>query len=266
VTTPPGTGPAVVDLRCVEISGRHALVTGRVTTDRPPATVAFGGAISGSVTTDDRGAFSYPAGAVGLGTIVAVATDGGGATSALAFCTLDTAVPTVTVQAEIFPNRTVELRGRAYDELPAGLAVAFTGAAAGRATTGADATYEATLTGAVPGKVTATVTDRWGRTGAADVVLPEQELTITRFGMIPSSGQTWLVTGQVQGTPNAGLVVRFSSTGVTSISGKTAAVNSNGSFSLLVTLAPGENGVVSAVVQNYWNLDSEPRTTVVQQP
>ena len=176
--------------------------------------------------------------------------------------------PTIRIGAELQPPQgnvtRVRLSGTVFAGSPGGRIVSFTGAVAGQTMTSPSGAFEATLMGAVPGTVTATIQDR-GRPISTLVILPDHQVTVTEFSARVYSGQTWLLLGRVQGNPATGVVVRFSGSGLPSLAGRTATTNSDGSFSLLITFGPGENGIAQAAALNYWNVASEPLTCVVQQ-
>jgi hypothetical protein len=147
--------------------------------------------------------------------------------------------PTMTINYRLQPPQgnvtVITLYGTVSGDVGSPL-VAFTGAVAGQTMTDPQGNYEVTLMGTSPGTVTGTIHDRQGRPFTFQAVLAEHQLTVTEFSASTYSGQAWLLAGRVQGDPIAGVVVRFSSSGVPSLNGRTATVLSDGSFALLVSL------------------------------
>src|SRR5206468_454720 len=116
--------------------------------------------------------------------------------------------------------------------------------------------FSADLQASQLGSVAAVTADQWGQIAqAASVTLANVAPVIQSFTGTLLGGGLWKFTGKVVDEAAAGLTVVFS--GIASVSGRTTTVEADGTFSLVVQLAPGETGAVLAKVTDMWNIDSE---------
>lgn len=182
--------------------------------------------------------------------------------------TSSTAVaPTITLSVTYNQKRSVTLTGQVTDAQPGGLRVTFSGQMTGTTVTDANGNYSYTADAAGLGTVSAQVTDAAGLTSnIAQVSLTSNSPVITNFhataGLLGSYTFSGIVTDE---SPN-GLVVTFGGNPV-SVTGKTAMVNADGSFSLTVTLngLSTDNGTVTAQTADWWGLQSNIATCTVMQ-
>jgi hypothetical protein len=224
--------------------------------------ISFGGVVSGSVNPDANGHFFLAKSASGLGTVNANATDQAGLTAS-ASATVTANAPSLTMYRTYGPNRQVTLSGMVTDAQPGGLTVAFSGVVSGTTTTKADGSYSVTLTATALGSITATTQDVWGlNSAAATVMVSNSAPTITLSAS--QVGSIWTFSGRVSDEYAAGLVVTFS--GPSDINGKTATVQSDGTFSLTLTLSSSDTGWITASVTDWWGLSSQAEVALALQP
>jgi virginiamycin B lyase len=171
------------------------------------------------------------------------------------------APPTVSVSVTYGAQRTVTLSGQVTDAQPGGLTVNFSGMVVGSVVTNADGTFSATFQASGLGNVQAITTDAQGLvSNTATVTLASNPPTISNF-VGSNSGGVWTFTGKVNDSSPAGLTVSFG--GLPSLAGKTATVQADGTFELVVALAAGEQGTVTAQTTNWWGQNSNVAQWVV---
>jgi hypothetical protein len=193
--------------------------------------------------------------------VSAIATNYQGAASNTANATLTDAGPTITVSVAVVSRKTVTLTGSVTAGLDkAGLTISFSGQVTGSATTDANGNYSFTTTATALGNVTAVTKDSWGvssNTAPATIACPPPK--ITQFWASEGQCQMWTFAGTVQDQSPACMKVTLS--GLTSVQGKTATVQSDGSFSVTLPLKVGEDGTVYAQTTDWWgqvsNIDSD---------
>jgi hypothetical protein len=232
--------------------GKQVELRGLVSDTNPASVqVNFTGVAIGSVYADANGYFDLVTNATGLGAINASAIDDGGNVAGALSLVSDVA-PTLTLTLAYGPNKQVIVSGRVTDAQAGGMTVTFSGAANGSVVTNADGTFTQTMTAESLGKITATTQDVWGLTSAAAQVTVAN--TAPKITLMASnvSGDVWTFSGRVTDNYAPGLVVTFSSSTMPDLNGKTAVVQADGTFSLTVTLRPGEQGWVDASVIDSW--------------
>jgi hypothetical protein len=147
---------------------------------------------------------------------------------------------------------------------PAGLLVLIAGQAIGVATTDANGNFSLTTNAIGLGNVRAWTVD------GLDICSPTATLTltapppvITNFAATEGSGQLFTFSGTVTDQNPGGLTITFG--GIPSLSGQTATVNSNGSFSLTIQLNSNgsDNGLALAQTTDWWGLQSNLASTYV---
>jgi hypothetical protein len=240
-----------------ELASKQALVSGHVTDDvSSTVTLNFGGVVSGTSTVNSNSDYSLVVNAAALGTITVQGTDTLSQTSNTAQITFSSAAPSVTQLSYTWhANRMVTLTGRVIDAVPNGLTVTFTGAASGTTTTDANGNFSVTLTASAVAQVSATVPDQWGQvSSAAAVTLTNDPPVIQNFAGIQGVGNSWTFTGKVIDEVAGGITVSFG--GLSSVSGKSVITDGSGNFTLTVTLASGEIGLVLAEAHDMWNVAS----------
>jgi hypothetical protein len=219
------------------------------------AQVTFGGVLSGTVTPNALGQFSFQADASSLGAVTAVAHDAQGMTSNTAQALLPNLPPSLTFSVTYGAENWVTLTGMVADESPAGRTVTFSGAVSGSVVTTAGGMFSLTLRGSL-GAVHANTTDQWGQAATtASVNLVSSAPVITEFEAVHASyGNVWTFRGRVSDEYRGGLTVQLG--GVGSLATQTVTVDANGYFSITVELQPGESGLATARVTDWWGLQS----------
>lgn len=208
-------------------SGTQVTLHGTVTDEEAAGrTVSFSGKVSGSVTADSTGAFSYTAQASGVGLVEATTTDAWGLTSNTAQVTLTNQVPAITLSITQLGNGYVTLYGTVTDDAPAGLTVTFSGDVMGSTTTDGSGNYSYTTQAMQLETVTAQTTDIWNQTsntaGAGN-----QAPVISLSQIVYGSGRTVTISGTVADETPGGLAVTLSGVVMGSVT-----TNADGTFSL----------------------------------
>jgi hypothetical protein len=234
--------------------GKQVELRGMVSDSNPASVqVNFTGVAIASVYADANGFFDVKTTASGLGTVNASAIDGSGNVAGASSQVTDVA-PSLSLTLAYGANRQVTVSGHVTDAQPGGMTVTFSGVAAGSVVTNADGSFSQTFTPTALGTITATTQDVWGLTSAAaQVNVTNSAPTITLFAN-NVSGNVWTFSGRVTDEYAPGLTVTFS--GPASVNGKTATVRADGTFSLVVTLQPGESGWVYATTTDWWGIES----------
>jgi len=245
----------VMTLNVLELARNQVQLSGHVTDENPTAVVVtFGGQASGVAVPNSSGDYSVIKPASGLGMITASGTDAEGLTSMPVLMNFTSAVPTLTLSYTWLGDRGVHLTGHVTDEFPGNRTVTFTGAASGSATTNCHGDFAVDLTASQLGPINATVADQWYQTSpAASVTLTNSAPLIQGFTGTNLGSGVWQFTGRVVDEYSPGLVVYFS--GLSGLSGLTATVAADGTFSLTVDLQ-GQAGTVRCQVTDWWNVES----------
>jgi hypothetical protein len=234
--------------------GKQVELRGTISDTNPTSVqVNFTGVAIGSVYADANGFFDVKTNASGLGTVNASAIDNSGNVAGASGQVTDMA-PSMTLNFTNGPNKQVTLSGKVTDAQPGGMTVTFSGVATGSVVTNADGTFSKTLTATALGTIYATTQDVWGlSSAAAQVTVTNSAPSITLFAN-NVSGNLWTFSGKVMDEYAPGLTVTFS--GTPSVDGKTVIVQSDGTFSLTVTLQPGETGWIYATTTDWWGVQS----------
>jgi hypothetical protein len=235
--------------------GTQVELRGMVSDPNPTSVqINFSGVAVGSAYADANGYFDVKTTASGLGRVNASAIDGSGNVAGASGQVTD-AAPSIMMSISYGPNKQVTLKGMVVDAQPGGMLVKFSGVATGCVTTNADGSFSKTLTATSLGTITATTADVWGLSSAAtSVTVANTAPKITLFAN-DVSGNTWEFSGKVTDEYAPGLIVTFSSS-IPELNDKTAVVQADGSFTLAVTLQPGESGWVYATVTDWWGVES----------
>jgi len=161
-------------------------------------------------------------------------------------------------------NCTVTVSGQVFGTSQAGgLTVTLSGVVSGSVTTNADGTFTYTGAASALGQIKAAVTDDWGVTVNSSTMLSDNPPTIVNFQAINNGNNSWTFMGQVQGEDVAGLVVTLRGLASLNNNNVSATVQADGSFSYTITLAPGENGCVTAECIDWWGQASNEATAYV---
>jgi len=252
----------VVTLTVQELASHQVRLSGHVTDENPSTVlISFGGKAAGLTAANSNGDYSDTVTPDGLGTITASGYDNEGLTSNTASASFTSAVPTITLTYTWQGSRSVRVSGHVTDEFNSGLTVMFSGAAPRSTITDSNGNFAANLNASQLGTLRASVSDQWGQAAqAASVTLTNSAPLIQNFIGTDLGGGLWQFTGRVVDEWAAGMVVHFS--GLSTVSGETTTVNSDGTFSLTVNLS-GQHGNVQCQVTDWWNVDSALATFTV---
>ncbi len=250
-------GAATLQNHQIKLAGQVADSTGTM------VTVSFSGAASGTVTCDTSGAFSYITSNASLGNVSASAVDGKGLAASPVSATISDTAPALSLTMAYGSQRTVVLSGRVIDVDMGGRTVTFSGVVNATVVTNSDGTFCLTTQASSLGTIQATTVDLWGlRSNTAQVNVTSNAPIIQGFTATENSNNYWTFSGWVSDESAPGLIVQFG--GLPSVTGKTAVVGTDGTFSLTVQLQPGEAGDVTAQVTDWWGLMSVLVSAVVQ--
>jgi len=172
------------------------------------------------------------------------------------------AAPVISLSWEPVGASMVTLSGAVQDETPAGMWIMFSGRCFGMTTTDSSGAFSVTLKPSGSGQVMAQTFDAEGLSGVASVALANAVAAIVEFTAIRQESNCWTFSGRVQDESPAGLTVQFG--GLPSLVGKTAQVQSDGTFSLTVQLQCGEEGAAYAQVSDWWNQMSAAATYMLE--
>ncbi len=227
-------------------------VSGQVTApDAGQCSVAFFGVISGSVTTNPDGSFSYTTTASGSGEIDAVATDIWGQTSTTATTNATVLGPSLTLQATPNGGQTVTVSGQVNCVNPGSVQVFFSGLLSGSVWTNPDGRFSLTTTVSGGGAIDAQAQDSAGNlltTASVDLSDATPSLTLN---VIENADQTVTVFGQVSDPDPGNCTVNL--TGV--VTGSTT-TNPDGTFSY--TAMPSGQGTIQAIATDDQTQTSNP--------
>lgn len=233
-------------------------------TDLEGSPVTFGGVATGQTAADASGYFSLQTSASGVGTVSANAYTPSWQFVDSEEVTITTQAPTITLSVTYGSQRQITLSGQVTDEDPGGLLVSIDGAALGSVYTNSDGTFSVTLEASYLGTVEATVVDAFGvLSNTATVTLTSAAPQISDFSASKGINNVWTFRGRVTDESAAGLIVSFG--GLASVQGQQVTVESDGSFCLIVTLQPGEEGTVTAATTDWWGLTSNTAARIVRQ-
>jgi hypothetical protein len=142
--------------------------------------------------------------------------------------------------------------------------VNITGKATGTATVDGSGNYSITLTASGLGDVMGQSGD--GLSNIVTITLTDTAPVITSFSAVQSLGNQWTFSGHVNYRSPESLVINLGGDPV-SVQGVTAAVNTNGDFSVTVHMSgqPSDNGFVTAVTTDPWGLVSNTMSTYILQ-
>jgi hypothetical protein len=143
------------------------------------------------------------------------------------------------------------LSGQMTESGPGAVTITFSGVVTGSVTLYASGTFNFSGNATTLGQVSAVAQDSQGENSAAaraQVSCPPP--SFTSFVGVNNSGNTWTFSGTVSDLENpAGLVVQIGGLpGFTA----TATCNSNGYFTVTVTLPAGTMGTATANVTDWW--------------
>lgn len=213
--------------------------------------VYFGGAYMGNTTTDAYGFFSITTTQASLGTVYGMAM---GSNQGQTILAKDPPVLS-NLQITYGTQKNITITGTLSDLDAAGRTINFMGAASGSTTTNSSGQFSYTTSTANLGTLTVSGTDLWGQQGSSDLSIASNIPVIENFAVYNNVGNIWRFEGHVADEYAPGLTIRFG--GNAWMTGRTTTVDANGNFSLVVELPEGATGTVTAVVTDWWGLDSE---------
>jgi hypothetical protein len=162
-------------------------------------------------------------------------------------------------------NKAISLSGQLSDPNPGGYTIQFSGVYSGSVVTASDGTFSVQGTATGLGTITASTTVNGGvdgpQTVTAEATVTDPGITVTNFQAVNSGGGNYVFSALVQAQVVTSLPVSFSST-ISAVEGQTSTVQSSGYFSLTITLAPGTNGEVDAIVTDCWGLQATAQINV----
>jgi hypothetical protein len=170
---------------------------------------------------------------------------------------------TINVTAAVIPtSKSVTFHGGVGGvQMPGGMIVQLTGVATGSTTTDANGNFSVQLTATGLGTETVSTTGATSQTTLTDPGAP----LISLFDSTEYPGGYYLFTGHVNGVIFSGEKITFSGA-IPSMDGQTTTVNSNGSFSFVGHLLPGEDGdVLASATADVWGVNNVAVTSVDQQ-
>jgi hypothetical protein len=250
---PSAPGGLHVTLNADVLAGHKAQLSGTVTGgDVSGITVNFTGAANGSAMTDANGAFSFTTSSASLGTVYASGDDTDTASAILMVGSPCLSPLSITYGAQ----RTITVTGTYIGIDPGGETVVLSGVAQGCVTTDSAGAFSITATASALGEVDATSWDLWGQmSNTAEETLVSAPPVISNFSASTLGGNVWIFTGNVTDESPAGLIINFS--GVLGyLDGQTVQVNSDGSFTLSITLPADAWGTAVATTTDWWGQTS----------
>jgi hypothetical protein len=239
------------------VQPQHLVQISGTVTDPNPASVniAFSGAYTGSTTANSNGSFDLITANATLGTLTAVAIDGQGQT-VTEQTGISVSAPVISALTLTYGSKkNVTVSGTVADIDKGGRTVTFSGALSGTVVTSADGSFSFSGQASNHGALTASTVDLWGQdSNAPQVIVAPNPPQINNFWATEGEGTQlnyWTFSGSVSDSCQvSGMTITFG--GMPSLKGKTATVQADGTFSLLVQLQNGESGTASAVTQDWW--------------
>jgi hypothetical protein len=239
-------------------------LAGSVTDESPSATqVTFGGSVSGSVTPNAGGYFTFVTPATGSGQVTATARDNESLSSLTSASMAATPLAVLTLAVTYNARRSVTLSGTLHDVNPGGRTVSLTGQVTAQAITSANGNFSVTQDAAGLGVVQASATSSNGLPLSTSVTLTSNAPVIQGFWAGEGPGRIWTFSGRVVDESPEDLVVGFGGGSLPSLCGRSATVNAGGTFSTSVQLQPGEEGLALASTIDWWGLASAEAQTLV---
>ena len=253
---PAGPPALTLSLDASVLSGHQVLLSGSVSgTNNANVNVTFSGAVNGTATTDASGNFSFTTTSADQGAVYAVGVDMNQQSTNTAEADIAVAAPTVTLSIASIYDNLVTLQGHVEDIDENALAVTLGGTASGTCACDSNGDFTMTVQPSALGDITAITTDLWGQSSnTGDVTLTSNAPLINNFAAIHGSGTTWTLQGSVDVQDPEGLTVTFG--GLPSLSGVTASVQGDGTFSATVTLQADESGTATAQTTDWWGQQS----------
>ena len=237
--------------------GQQVLISGQCLDENPAAaTVTFSGVVNGTATIDGDGYFSYLGTADSLGEVMAVVTDDEGLASDPSAVSVTSAAPSIAINVDPAGNSTqVHVWGWVTDENPGGLSVALGGVVSGSVATNSDGSFDAIVSAASLGSITATVSDVWGQTGSGGTELSAAVPSLTLQAAETGNGNQVHVWGTLSAVHPEGMSVSISG-----VANGTLTPNADGSFDGWFDAA--QLGEIYASTVDVWGRSTSTSTTL----
>ncbi len=242
--------------------GKNVQISGMVQDESPGGlSVSFSGVVSGSVTTDSTGNFSFDTTASALGNVAATTSDPWGVGSSEADSTLSSEPPTVSFWSEpTGSNQEITVYGQVTAGVADGATVTISGVVSGTASVDSYGNFSLTADASGEGSLSATATDVWDQTSTT--------ATTTVFGSVPSiSGLNaypiynqasefvgWQLTGEIYDFAGA---FTLNVSGLYSGEYSVTTTAQDDTFTILIPLPETANGELTVVATNSWGESSE---------
>jgi large repetitive protein len=263
VTSLPSTSSPQIILEAEVLSGHEVVLSGSVQDANPAGvTVTFSGAATGSTTTDANGNFSFTTSAASLGTVYAVGIDQSQQSTNTAAATIGVAAPALTLAITSTSQDTVTLTGKLTDIDMAGQTVSITGAETGSVVTDANGNFTITADASTIGAIEVSADELWGDATTAVVNLQAAAPVIQNFGASCILGTLWTFQGTVVGVNLQTFWIVFG--GLPTITGLTAVLGANGTFSLTRNLPVGTVGTATAQAIDALGITSNLASAIVR--
>jgi hypothetical protein len=247
---------AHLTLTAVVLPGHEVQLTGTVTGDQVAGyNVMINGAVSVQATTDSNGNYSVTTSQASLGSIYAVGMNQALQSTDTAYASIAVTAPALTMSLSYGSQNHVTLNGTLTDIDAGSRTISISGVAGGTATTDSSGNFSLATTATALGDIYATETDLWSQvSNTAKVTATDNHPVIADFAAINVSDNVWTFQGSVSDENAEGLVVRFG--GLMSLSGQTATVQADGTFSYTCTLTGMDTGTATAITTDWWGQDS----------
>jgi hypothetical protein len=233
------------------VAGHKVSLTGTVQDGNPARVpITFSGVASGTTYTDANGNYSYTTTATGLGTVNAMAVDSQNRVSPPCSAEVAKPLPQVSLNIMCGSQKTVTLWGMVNDVDAGGRTVTFSGVVSGSVVTASDGSFSYTATASGLGNVTAGTIDLWAQASPGASVTVSVKAPVISGLTAYDTGTVCTFSGKVSAQSPQGLTVTFS--GLAAVSGDTATVNSDGSFSLTVQWPANTTGTVYVQITDWW--------------
>jgi hypothetical protein len=261
LTTLGGGTPAQITYSASILSGRMVSVTGTVIDQRPEnCVVTFGGILNHTVTPNPDGSFSFVAEASSRGFITSqVLDDENLVTVALAQYIEGTYSEIINVEViEGEDPGMATVNGAVTGDVVEGMPVYFEGAGTGSTFLMANASFSWSTLEIKPGDLRIIFDNIWGNRTDVNILIRNRPPVVKKLAFRPTVlGGHYEFHGKVLDEEVNSCVVRFS--GIPALEGKTAQVNAEGKYSIIVPIGANDVGMVTVIARDRHGADSEPR-------
>ncbi len=214
--------------------------------------LSFSGAVTGNVTTDSTGNFSYTTSQATLGSVSVTGTG-----TDMASANIAVAAPSFSsLSISYGTQRTVTVSGTLVSIDASSRTVSLSGAASASGVTNSSGFFSVTTTATALGMISVSATDLWGQASApASVMATSTAPVIQNFSGTSGANNIWTFTGNVVDESAPGLTITFG--GIGALVGRTTTVQSNGTFFFTIQLPEGASGAASALTTDWWGQNSQ---------